>query len=196
MRQVEFGEGVDSASRSADSSRDAAWLNGDERAAWIALVALNTLLPPAIDAQLQRDSGIGFFEYTVLAMLSEQPSRTLRMSELARVVNGSLSRLSHVAKRLEDRDLLRRGPLPGNGRITIATLTEAGMAQVVQAAPGHVRAVRELVVDRLSVDQQRGLVTAFLAVLGAVDADAATAIAAAISVRTTDGHGVDGQIGS
>jgi hypothetical protein len=55
-------------------------------------------LPGAIDAQLQRDSGISFFEYLVLAALPESPGRCMRMSDLAQHVNGSVSRLSNVAK--------------------------------------------------------------------------------------------------
>ncbi|MGW4906364.1 MarR family winged helix-turn-helix transcriptional regulator [Streptomyces sp. NPDC004270] len=64
------------------------------------------------------------------------------MSELALFANGSLSRLSHVAKRLENRGRLRREPDPDNGRFTVATLTEAGWAKVADSAPAHVATVR------------------------------------------------------
>ena len=67
-------------------------------------------------------------------LLSMSPGRTLRMSKLADVTNGSLSRLSNVVKRLEQRDLVRRAPDPTNGRYTNAFLTEAGWECVVQAA--------------------------------------------------------------
>ena len=74
----------------------------------MALAAVMIKLPAALDAQLQRDSGLSFFEYMVLAMLSERPQRTMRMSELAGLTNASLSRLSHVASRLEQQRYLRR----------------------------------------------------------------------------------------
>ena len=49
------------------------WLDDDERAAWVRLVAVVELLPGALDTQLRRDSGLTHFEYFVLAMLSESP---------------------------------------------------------------------------------------------------------------------------
>jgi DNA-binding MarR family transcriptional regulator len=129
------------------------WLTSDEGDAWISLSWLMFKLPGAFDAQLQRDSGISFFEYLVLAGLSMSPGRKMRMSTLAQFTNGSLSRLSNVVKRLEQRDLLFREPCAANGRITEATLTEAGWAVVQQAAPGHVAAVRRHVFDALRPEQ-------------------------------------------
>ncbi|WP_370439732.1 MarR family winged helix-turn-helix transcriptional regulator [Kineococcus halophytocola] len=116
-----------------------------------------TALPAALDGQLQRESGLTHFEYWVLSALSEAPDRTLRMGCLAGSANGSLSRLSHVAGRLERRGLLRRRPDPGDGRVTLATLTDAGRDAVVAAAPGHVDAVRRLVFDALTPEQTRQL---------------------------------------
>ena len=63
---------------------------------------------------------------TCLFRLSEAPERTLRMSDLAILANGSLSRLSHVVTRLERRGWVRREACPGDGRYTNAVLT--GMA--------------------------------------------------------------------
>ena len=57
-----------------------AWLTPDERAAWLALAGMVVRLPAALDAQLQRDAGLSFYEYMVMAMLSEQPDWTLRMT--------------------------------------------------------------------------------------------------------------------
>jgi DNA-binding MarR family transcriptional regulator len=90
------------------------------------------------------------FEYFVLAMLSENPERTLRMTSLAQRTNATLPRLSHVVRRLEDRDLVRRFPCPEDGRATNAQLTDEGWAAVVSAAPGHVANVRRHVIDALS----------------------------------------------
>jgi hypothetical protein len=50
-----------------------------------------------LDAQLQRDADLTFFEYMVLALLSGQPGRTMPVSALAAAISASLSRLSHVA---------------------------------------------------------------------------------------------------
>jgi DNA-binding MarR family transcriptional regulator len=110
-----------------------------------------------LDTQLQRDAGLSHFEYLVLAVLSETPSRTLRMSDLAVLVNGSLSRLSHVVQRLEKRGWVRRAPCPSDGRYTEARLTETGYNKVVDSGPGYVRVVRALVIDALTPAQHAQL---------------------------------------
>jgi DNA-binding MarR family transcriptional regulator len=133
------------------------WLSPDENEAWVALSWLMFRLPAEFDAQLQRDSGISFFEYLVLAGLSMSPGRRMRMSDLAQFANGSLSRLSNVAKRLEERGWIFREPCTANGRYIEATLTDAGWAVVEQAAPGHVEAVRRSVFDALRPEQVTAL---------------------------------------
>jgi DNA-binding MarR family transcriptional regulator len=129
------------------------WLTDEQQAAWRPFVALLLRLPAVLDAQLQRDAGLNHFDYLVLAGLSEAPDRTLRMSELAATASSSLSRLSHVVSRLEAKGWVRREPCPGDGRYINAVLTEAGWDKIVATAPGHVAAVRELLIDALSADQ-------------------------------------------
>ncbi len=110
-------------------------------------------LPPALDAQLQRDSGLSHFEYEVLSVLSDSRGMRLRMSELAALAGGSVSRLSHVVTRLERRGLVERYPCPDDARSILALLTGDGHRAVVQAAPGYVENVRRLVIDRLGREQ-------------------------------------------
>ena len=150
------------------------WLDDEERAAWLGLVRLITKLPPALDAQLQRDTGVSFFEYSVLAMLSEQPDRTLRMSHLATLTAASLSRLSHVAKRLETNGLLRRALDPEDGRCTNAILTDTGLELVTKTAPAHVTEVRELVIDAVTPAQLRQFRQATERILAQVDPQGST----------------------
>jgi DNA-binding MarR family transcriptional regulator len=133
------------------------WLTSAEVDSWLSLVRLLTWLPWSIDQQLRRDSNLGMVEYQVLAMLAESPGRTMRMSALAEVTNASLSRLSHLFKRLEQRGLARREPDPADGRFTNAILTEQGFKALADAAPRHVAHVRSLVIDVLSPEQLRRL---------------------------------------
>lgn len=130
-----------------------AWLDDDERAAWLRLVAVVELLPGVLDSQLRTDSAVTHFEYYVLAVLSEAPERTLRMTTLAQRTNATLPRLSHVVRRLQERGLVERTPCPEDGRATNARLTAEGWDAVVAAAPGHVATVRRHVVDPLSREQ-------------------------------------------
>jgi DNA-binding MarR family transcriptional regulator len=145
------------------------WLTEAERVAWVRLAAVLELLPGVLDTQLRRDSGLTHFEYFVLAMLSEAPERTLRMTALAARTNATLPRLSHVVRRLEDRGLIHRFPCPEDGRATNAQLTGAGWDAVVGAAPGHVDTVREQVLDALSPEQVAQLAGITEAILGRID---------------------------
>jgi len=128
-------------------------LNQAQLHAWLRFVAVIELVPGLLDSQLQRDSALSHFEYYVLAMLSEAPDHTLRMTGLSSMTNSSLPRLSHVVRRLEDRGLVQRTPCPSDRRATNASLTEEGWAVVQAAAPGHVRTVRENVIDPLTDEQ-------------------------------------------
>ncbi|OKI56052.1 MarR family winged helix-turn-helix transcriptional regulator [Micromonospora sp. CB01531] len=154
-----------------ETPQEPRWLDAEERQTWLALVSVLIRLPSSLDAQLQRDAGISHFEYQVLAGLSEAPDRTLRMSELAVLAEGSLSRLSQVVGRLEKRGWVRRIPDPTDGRYTLAILTEQGWAKVVETAPGHVDAVRTLVFDPLTKAQQRQLRDIGRRIMRVVDPD-------------------------
>ena len=125
------------------------WLDDDERRAWLRLAGVMLRLAPALDTQLQRDSDMTHFDYLCLAMLSEADDRTLRMSDLAGLTNASLSRLSHVVKKLEQRGWVERYPCPDSRRTTMVRLAPRGWEVLVAAAPGHVETVRSLVFDGL-----------------------------------------------
>jgi DNA-binding MarR family transcriptional regulator len=147
------------------------WLDADERHTWLSLMSMLIRLPGALDAQLQRDAGISNFEYHVMAGLSEAPDRTMRISELAAITEGSLPRMSQVIARLEKRGWLQRAPDPQDGRYTLATLTEDGWAKVSQTAPGHVANVRRLVFDNLTKAQPRQLHDICRRIMHAIDPD-------------------------
>ena len=132
---------------------DTPWLNQRELRAWVRLRAMLELLPGVLDAQLRRDADLTEFEYYLLAVLSEAPGRTLRMTGLARMTNATLPRLSHVVTRLEGRGLVSRFPCPDDARATNARLTGEGQAKVENAAPGHAQNVRHHVIDALSGEQ-------------------------------------------
>jgi DNA-binding MarR family transcriptional regulator len=148
---------------------DTRWLDQAEMGAWVRLVGVLELLPGVLDAQLRRDAQLTHFEYYVLAMLSEAPDRTLRMTALAKLTNATLPRLSHVVQRLEDRGLMERFPCPQDRRATNARLTEAGWRKVEETAPGHVATVREYVIDALAPEQIGQLTAIADAVLGRLD---------------------------
>lgn len=129
------------------------WLDAGERATWVRLLSVMGLLPNVLDGQLRKAANLTNFDYTCLAMLSEQHDRSQTMSELAVRTSATLARLSHVIRRLEARGLVRRAASPTDGRVTTVTLTEDGWDLVVTTAPAHVEFVRETVFDTLTPAQ-------------------------------------------
>lgn len=148
------------------------WLDAREREAWVRLASLVQLLPGVLETQLRRDAELTHFEYWVLAMLSEAPDRTLRMTALAERTSATLSRLSHVVSRMEDRGLVERVPCEQDRRATNAVLTDVGWRKLVDTAPGHVETVREYVFDALTPRQVEQLTEITEAILLRVDPDA------------------------
>jgi len=146
-------------------------LDDEEAAAWVRLAGILELLPGVLDSQLRRDAELTHFEYYALAMLSESPERTLRMTSLAAQTNSTLPRLSHVVRRLEDRGLVARFPCPEDARATNVRLTAAGWDKVRQAARGHVANVRQHVMHALTPEQVAQLRAIGEAILGRVDPD-------------------------
>lgn len=133
------------------------WLDEQEKAAWTGLISLVLLLPGKLESPLRQEHGLSLFEYLVLSHLSEAPQRRLRMGELAFLASGSLSRLSNVIKRCEQRGWVVRSPDPADGRYTLAELTDSGFGVVHWAAPTHLRSVRRIVLDALSTTDQKAL---------------------------------------
>lgn len=139
--------------------------------AWVRLAAVLELLPGVLDSQLRRDAELTHYEYYVMAMLSEAPKRTLRMTALAQQTNATLPRLSHVVKRLEDRGYIERFPCPQDARATNARLTAEGWKKIRATAPGHVETVRQHVIDVLTPAQVGELAEICGSILAAVDPD-------------------------
>ncbi|MFI0356405.1 MarR family winged helix-turn-helix transcriptional regulator [Actinomadura sp. 9N407] len=133
------------------------WLDDDQQDLWQALLTVVIALPAALDRQLQRDAGISNFEYGVLARLSMADEATMRLSDLARGCDSTQPRMTKVMDRFEARDWVARRPDPGDGRYTLATLTDAGRRKLVESAPEHVAQVKRLVFDPLSAAQRRHL---------------------------------------
>jgi len=128
------------------------WLDADEQHAWRQYLHASRLLEAEMDRALQ-SHGLQLTEYEILAALSESPDRRLRMSAIADWVVQSRSRLTHTARRLENRGWVRRQAYVGDRRGVELVLTDAGLEVVVETAPTHVRSVRANLVDPLSREE-------------------------------------------
>lgn len=126
------------------------WLSDEEQRVWRAYLQLTGMLTEHLDRELRRDAGLPHTYYQVLAMLSEAPGRSLRMTELAAVAWASPSRMSHAVDRLQEAGWVTREPAPDDKRGQIARLTDAGFAKLAAAAPGHAAAVRAILFEPLN----------------------------------------------
>ena len=75
------------------------------------------------------------------------------MTDLAGALYTSKSGLTYQITRLEGAGLVRRASSPSDVRGVVAVLTDAGRQRLAQAAPGHVAAVRALLIDVLTGQQ-------------------------------------------
>ena len=125
-------------------------LSPDEELAWRALARAVLVIPKVLDGELLQAQGLGLTEYSVLMNLSEQPGRSMRMSELANAVMISASGLTRVVERLARQGLAERVKADTDGRGQLAVLTPAGFARLEQAYPTLLAGVREHVMDHLA----------------------------------------------
>ncbi|MEV5972522.1 MarR family transcriptional regulator [Streptomyces sp. NPDC051921] len=129
------------------------WLSDEEQRVWRAYLHATTLLEDHLDRQLQRDAGMPHIYYGLLVQLSQAPRRRMRMTELAKDVKITRSRLSHAIARLEKNGWVAREECPSDKRGQFAKLTDEGYAVLSRTAPGHVEAVRQALFDRLTAEQ-------------------------------------------
>ena len=133
------------------------WLDETEARAWRGYLRMRTMLDAELSRELYRDSGLSTADYEVLVHLSELGSdghgHRLRMNELCARMLWSKSRLSHQVGRMEQRGLVARENCPSDARGAFVRLTDAGLAAIVAAAPGHVDTVRQHLMDLLTREQ-------------------------------------------
>jgi len=135
----------------AATSTKTVWLSTPQQHAWRAYISGSTLLFDRLDRDL-REYDISLPEYEILVRLSEARDRSLRMAELASSVAHSRSRVTHTIGRMQDKGLVERRACPTDRRGVIASLTDQGWNALVEAAPTHVRGVREHLVDNADAD--------------------------------------------
>jgi len=129
------------------------WLSDGEQASWRAFTYMRVELETALERRLERDAGLSSADYQVLVPLSEAPGRRLRPRDLAGIAGWERSRLSHQVRRMESRGLVERLECPDDARGSVIKLTRKGHRAITKAAPDHVEAVREYVIDALSDSQ-------------------------------------------
>ena len=149
---------------------DVRWLSDSEQASWRAILRGTRLLEQALDDALG-DAGLQLSEYEIISMLSESPNHRLRMSELADMVVQSRSRLTHTAKRLEDRGWVTREQCSDDKRGVLLVLTTGGLTAVRDIAKIHVQSVRDNLIDIMTPGQFAAIGDAMAIVRDHLDPD-------------------------
>ena len=134
-------------------ARNVATMSDLQSDTWLQLIAISELLPAALDAQLRRDSHLTHFEFAVLSLVQLAPLGALSPSDIARPLNTTLPRLSHVLARLEERGLVTRTAAKQDRRNVEVRLTTEGRRVVVKATPGHIETAKALVIDQFTDDE-------------------------------------------
>jgi DNA-binding MarR family transcriptional regulator len=140
------------------------WLDTDQQRIWRSWL-LGVARIDAVLTEYLRPHNLDLAEYEILVVLSESEQRRMRMSDLALLVHQSRSRLTHTVSRLETDGFVARERTCDDGRGVYATLTEAGFAKLVEAAPSHVESVRKIFVDAVAPEDYAAIGRAMSAVL-------------------------------
>lgn len=133
------------------------WLDDTEDRAWRGYRRMRTLLDLQLSRELAADSGLSMADYDVLSTVSEAPGQQLRLTELARWLLWSPSRMSHQITRMQQRGLVTRVGCETDGRGSMVALTSEGVRAIEEAATGHVAAVRRHMIDLMTDDELAAL---------------------------------------
>lgn len=147
---------------------DYRWLSEQETEIWRKVVAATMLTAPLLEADLQKAGSLSFFEFQVLSSLKDADGE-LTMSQLAERCNCSLSRLSHVARKLEERGAINRSQATNDKRVTMALLTEQGKADVTRVEGRYAESIRRRVLDSLTPEGMEAMETLAEALLANID---------------------------
>ncbi|OEV03228.1 MarR family winged helix-turn-helix transcriptional regulator [Streptomyces oceani] len=130
-----------------------AWLDEQEMAAWQGFLRSSHRVAHHLEQQLKEDAQLSHPQYELLVLLADASAGAIRMTELAEAAITSKSGLTYQVGQLEKRGLVRRRSCPTDVRGVLAELTEQGRQVLEKAAPGHVAAVRAVLIDHLDREE-------------------------------------------
>jgi DNA-binding MarR family transcriptional regulator len=109
--------------------------------AWQGLAALHACVEAELEQALARSVGLSVVEYRVLDAVGAPDAHPLRMQVASEVAVLTGSATTRLVNRLEERQLVRRGPSPDDRRGVALELTEAGRLLLDRARPVHAAAI-------------------------------------------------------
>ena len=107
-------------------------LTSEQQRAWLAYMRVQLRLTYEMNRELQADSDLSLPDYDVLNALRYAPGGRMRITALAARIGWERSRLSHHARRLQNRGLVECRPAPADRRATEMTLTDPGWDEITR----------------------------------------------------------------
>ena len=153
------------------------WLTQREMAAWRTYIETYGDLIAAIERDLAAH-GLTLGDYQVFVYLSEAPEQSMRMCDLADLLQLSPSGLTRRLDGLVKAGHVTREASTNDRRVMLATLTPSGFAALKAAAPDHVASVRRHIFDHLDDCQVAALASIFQAVKDGFDIEASQVVGA------------------
>ena len=149
---------------SAISSESAVpWLDEREMVAWRAFAETVFDLLRALETDIA-GLGLTLGDYQVLVQLSEAEHGSMRMCDLAALLQLTPSGLTRRLDGLVRSGDVERVPSLEDRRVMLARITPAGRHRLADAAPTHVRSVRARFLDPVAPDDLDAVGRAFGAV--------------------------------
>jgi DNA-binding MarR family transcriptional regulator len=122
--------------------------------AWAALTSAHALVTEQLGAALTRTCGLSINEFQILLRVDQAPDAGVRLGELCSAVRLTQPSLSRAVARLERHGWLRRAGAPADGRGVLVTVTASGREVLAQGSAVHTQTISELLLDRLTPDEQ------------------------------------------
>lgn len=134
---------------SAPTERDVPHLERRELLAWRGVLEVQTVILPALEAELRQQTGLTLSEFDVLYQLWRTPEKRRRMVDLARAVLVTPGGVTRIVGRLEDRGLVERQSATGRQAV-VTRLTAQGEQELRAAMEVHFDGVRRMFVQHLT----------------------------------------------
>lgn len=129
-------------------------LTSEEMRLWHAWKTMRDTVWNRIARDITGATGLSDQDYAVLSRLEESGQGKLGQQQLADMLGWSKSRLSHHLTRMQERHLIERQP---HNAGVVVKMTSLGQEIITRARPVHARAVRQHLLDRLTVEEKQFL---------------------------------------
>jgi DNA-binding MarR family transcriptional regulator len=134
------------------------------------LIGAHATLTRELSATLLATHGLTINDYGTLLLLSRAGEDGMRRIDLANQLQLSPSGITRLLDRLEDQGLVGKGECKSDARVSYAILTDAGLAKLKEAAPGHIDDIERRLSAVLSEDEMKTL-SELLARLSDIDGE-------------------------